>query len=539
MVPAQRFQLADQLVVMAKLQVRFDPVLDCHDGQLVEMGPLGVGEAGIGELGQWLAAPQPKSVTEHGGRPGYRALSAQASPFGDQGFESGCVEVSGTDIECVAGFGGDDGRGSERSAQLGDLGLQRVGRLRRLPLAPELVDQTIGADRIPPVERQESQESPLLGTTNRYRHTPSDHLELAEELHVHAPTVRPMTRFGVIGVTRPPQGHVSVISGPERRLPPGPRTSRKGSTMIEATHLTKRYGKTVAVNEVSFSVKPGQVTGFLGPNGAGKSTTMRMILGLDAPTSGEVRVDGKPYHQLDDPLRSVGALLDAKAIVGGRSAANHLTWLADSNGISRRRVSDVLDIVGLSDVAGRKVGTFSLGMHQRLGIAAALLGDPETVMFDEPINGLDPEGIVWIRNLMKSLASEGRTVFLSSHLMSEMAQTAEHLIVIGRGRIIADASTDAFIDRHTAPSIRVRAVEQTELAEALTQRGALIERGSDGVMVVTGLDAAAIGGAARAHDITLLELAPLGSSLEEAYFDLTKDETDYRTGRLVDATKGA
>jgi ABC-2 type transport system ATP-binding protein len=309
--------------------------------------------------------------------------------------------------------------------------------------------------------------------------------------------------------------------------------------MIEATHLTKRYGKTVAVNEVSFSVKPGQVTGFLGPNGAGKSTTMRMILGLDAPTSGEVRVDGKPYHQLDDPLRSVGALLDAKAIVGGRSAANHLMWLADSNGIARRRVSEVLDIVGLGDVAGRKVGTFSLGMNQRLGIAAALLGDPETVMFDEPINGLDPEGILWIRNLMKSLASEGRTVFLSSHLMSEMAQTADHLIVIGRGRIIADASTDEFINRHTAPSFRVRAVEQTELAEALTQRGALIERGSDGVMVVTGLGAAAIGGAARAHDITLIELAPLGSSLEDAYFDLTKDETDYHAGQLVDATKGA
>jgi len=309
--------------------------------------------------------------------------------------------------------------------------------------------------------------------------------------------------------------------------------------MIEATQLTKRYGKTVTVNEVSFSVKPGQVTGFLGPNGAGKSTTMRMILGLDVPTSGEVRVDGKPYRQLDDPLRSVGALLDAGAIVGGRSATNHLMWLADSNGIARRRVSGVLDIVGLSDVAGRKVGTFSLGMKQRLGIAAALLGDPETVMFDEPINGLDPEGILWIRNLMKSLASEGRTVFLSSHLMSEMAQTADHLIVIGRGRIIADARTDEFIIRHTAPSIRVRAVEQTDLAEALTRRGAVIECGSDGAMVVTGLGAAAIGGAASAHDITLIELAPLGSSLEEAYFDLTKDETDYRAGQLVDATKGA
>jgi ABC-2 type transport system ATP-binding protein len=309
--------------------------------------------------------------------------------------------------------------------------------------------------------------------------------------------------------------------------------------MIEVNHLTKRYGKTVAVNQVSFTVKPGQVTGFLGPNGAGKSTTMRMILGLDAPTSGEVRVDGMPYRQLADPLRSVGALLDAKAIVGGRSAANHLMWLTDSNGISRRRVAEVLDIVGLSDVAGKKVGTFSLGMSQRLGIAAALLGDPETVMFDEPINGLDPEGILWIRNLMKSLASQGRTVFLSSHLMSEMAQTADHLIVIGRGRIIADAGTDEFINRHTASSVRVRAVEQADLAEALTQRGALIDCGFDGAMVVTGMDSATIGAAARSHDITLVELAPLGSSLEEAYFDLTKDQTDYHAGQLVGATKGA
>ena len=309
--------------------------------------------------------------------------------------------------------------------------------------------------------------------------------------------------------------------------------------MIEVEHLTKRYGKTLAVNEVSFTVKPGQVTGFLGPNGAGKSTTMRMILGLDTPTSGDVMVDGKPYRQLADPLRSVGALLDAGAIVGGRSAANHLTWLADSNGIARRRVSEALDIVGLSDVAGKRVGTFSLGMNQRLGIAAALLGDPETVMFDEPINGLDPEGILWIRNLMKSLASEGRTVFLSSHLMSEMAQTADHLIVIGRGRIIADAGTDEFINRHTAPSVRVRAVEQNDLAKALTQRGALIECGPDGAMVVTGMDSAAIGGAASAYDITLIELAPLGSSLEDTYFDLTKDESDYHAGQLVDATKGA
>ena len=309
--------------------------------------------------------------------------------------------------------------------------------------------------------------------------------------------------------------------------------------MIEAQHLTKRYGTTVAVDEASFAVRPGRVTGFLGPNGAGKSTTMRMILGLDTPSSGSVLVSGKRYRELTDPLRSVGALLDAKAIVGGRSAASHLAWLADSNGIARRRVTDVLGLVGLSDVAGKRVGTFSLGMNQRLGIAAALLGDPETVMFDEPINGLDPEGILWIRNLMKSLASEGRTVFLSSHLMSEMAQTADHLIVIGRGHIIADAGTDEFIRRHTASSVRVRAVEQADLAETLTQRGARIVCGSDGAMVVTGMDSASIGAAACSHDITLVELAPSGSSLEEAYFDLTKDQTDYHAGQLVGATKGA
>ncbi|MGH2883035.1 MAG: ABC transporter ATP-binding protein, partial [Solirubrobacteraceae bacterium] len=238
--------------------------------------------------------------------------------------------------------------------------------------------------------------------------------------------------------------------------------------MIEAQHLTKRYGKTVAVDQVSFVVHPGRVTGFLGPNGAGKSTTMRMILGLDKPSSGSVQVNGKSYRDVNDPLRSVGALLDAKAIVGGRSAANHLKWLADSNDIDRRRVGEVLDIVGLSDVAGKRVGTFSLGMNQRLGIAAALLGDPETVILDEPVNGLDPDGILWIRNLMKSLASQGRTVFLSSHLMSEMAQTADHLVVIAQGRIIADASTEEFINRNAAPTVRVRAIEQTDLAGALT-----------------------------------------------------------------------
>ena len=308
--------------------------------------------------------------------------------------------------------------------------------------------------------------------------------------------------------------------------------------MIEATHLTKRYRNTTAVDEVSFVVRPGRVTGFLGPNGAGKSTTMRMVLGLDTPSSGSVLVNGKPYAQLADPLRSVGALLDAKAIVGARSAANHLKWLADSNGIDRRRIGEVLDIVGLADVAGKKVSTFSLGMNQRLGIAAALLGDPGTVMFDEPINGLDPDGIVWIRNLMKSLAAEGRTVFLSSHLMSEMALTADHLLVIARGRIIADASTDEFVNGHSAPSVRARAIEQDDLVVALRQRGAVVQRCPDGSLTVTGLDCAAVGGAASAHGITLIELAAQVSSLEEAFFDLTRDETDYHASPLASATKG-
>jgi ABC-2 type transport system ATP-binding protein len=308
--------------------------------------------------------------------------------------------------------------------------------------------------------------------------------------------------------------------------------------MIEANHLSKRYGHAVAVDEISFVVQPGRVTGFLGPNGAGKSTTMRMILGLDAPSAGSVLIDGKPYSQLTDPLRAVGALLDAKAIVGDRRAANHLKWLAASNGIARRRVSEVLDIVGLSDVAGKRVGTFSLGMNQRLGIAAALLGDPHTVIFDEPINGLDPDGILWIRNLMKSLAAEGRTVFLSSHLMSEMAQTADHLLVIGRGRIMADASTNDFVNRNGSASVRVRALEPGQLADALTARGAIVKRGFDDVMTVTGLDSQQIGVVASANAITVFELATQAASLEDAFFELTKDQTDYHAGQLTGSTKG-
>jgi len=309
--------------------------------------------------------------------------------------------------------------------------------------------------------------------------------------------------------------------------------------MIQANLLTKRYGDTVAVDEASFIVQPGRVTGFLGPNGAGKSTTMRMILGLDVPTAGTVTVNGSRYRDLATPLRSVGALLDAKAVDSGRSAANHLLWLAHSNGIEVSRVAEVLDIVGLTDVAGKRVGTFSLGMNQRLGIAAALLGDPDTLMFDEPINGLDPDGILWIRNLMKSLAAEGRTVFLSSHLMSEMAQTAEHLIVIGRGRIIADASIEDIIQGNAVASVKVRSARQSELAELVVTRGGKVERSNDGTLDITGLDSTAIGGLAASNGIALVELTPQGASLEEAFLELTHNDTDYRAHSLVGAGQGA
>ncbi len=309
--------------------------------------------------------------------------------------------------------------------------------------------------------------------------------------------------------------------------------------MIQAIGLTKHYGDTIAVDEVSFTVVPGRVTGFLGPNGAGKSTTMRMILGLDRPTKGSVRVNGTTYGELPAPLQAVGALLDAKAVDSGRSAANHLRWLADSNRIDRRRVGEVLDIVGLGDVAGHRVGTFSLGMNQRLGIAAALLGDPETLIFDEPINGLDPDGILWIRNLMKSLASEGRTVFLSSHLMSEMAQTAEHLVVIGRGRIIADASVEAIIAGNASKSVRVRTARHADLAALLEHNGARIEPTVDGSLSVVGMDSTKIGVLAAAHNIALVELTPEGATLEEAFLELTHNETDYRAAAMAGAELGA
>ncbi|MFF5315188.1 ABC transporter ATP-binding protein [Streptomyces massasporeus] len=297
--------------------------------------------------------------------------------------------------------------------------------------------------------------------------------------------------------------------------------------MIELEGLTKRYGEKVAVNNLSFTVRPGIVTGFLGPNGAGKSTTMRMILGLDHPTAGDVRIDGKHYQQLKDPLTYIGALLEAKAWHGGRTAYNHLLCLAQSNGIPRSRVRDVLETVGLTAVARKKTKGFSMGMGQRLGIAAALLGDPRILMFDEPVNGLDPEGIHWIRTLMKSLASQGRTVFVSSHLMSEMALTAEHLVVIGQGRLLADTSMADFIDRNSRSYVRVRSPQRERLLDVLHQAGIVAVESGDGVLEVDGGKAEHIGELAAQHRITLHELSPQQASLEEAFMQLTAESVEY------------
>ncbi|WP_298327094.1 ABC transporter ATP-binding protein [Haloactinopolyspora sp.] len=298
--------------------------------------------------------------------------------------------------------------------------------------------------------------------------------------------------------------------------------------MIRARQLTKRYGDTTAVDAIDFTVEPGTVTGFLGPNGAGKSTTMRMVMGLDHPSSGSVTVNGKAYRDLPAPLHEVGALLEAKAIHGGRSAYNHLLWLAKSNGISRRRVDEVIELVGLGAVAHKRSGGFSLGMGQRLGIAAAMLGDPGVLLFDEPVNGLDPEGIRWIRNLIRSLAAEGRTVFVSSHLMSEMALTADHLLVIGQGKILADTDMNDFIARNSASYVRVRSPHATELAERLSARGWTVEPTDDGAMAVYGATAEEIGDLAGSERLYLHELGSVQASLEDAFMRLTADAVQYQ-----------
>ncbi len=299
--------------------------------------------------------------------------------------------------------------------------------------------------------------------------------------------------------------------------------------MIEARNLTKVYGDKTAVSGVNFTVEAGRITGFLGPNGAGKSTTMRMIIGLDRPTSGTATVNGIPFDRHAAPLREIGALLDAKAVHTGRSAYNHLLAMAATHGIPRKRVHDVIEMTGLTEVAKKKVKGFSLGMGQRLGIAAALLGDPQTIILDEPVNGLDPEGVVWVRTLAKHLASEGRTVFLSSHLMSEMAVTADHLIVIGRGRIIADAPIRDIIAGQGMSRTRVRTDQPEELQQLLAGPGVTVARQENELLEVTGLEPRQIAGAALDSRIMIYELTPLQVSLEEAYMELTKDEVEYHS----------
>jgi ABC-2 type transport system ATP-binding protein len=298
--------------------------------------------------------------------------------------------------------------------------------------------------------------------------------------------------------------------------------------VIEAKNLTKRYGDTVAVDDLSFSLQPGVVTGFLGPNGAGKSTTMRLILGLDRATKGSVTVNGSPYVAHRRPLTEVGALLEAKAVHGGRSAYNHLLAIAQSNHINRKRIDEVLDLVGLSSVAKKRASGFSLGMGQRLGIATALLGDPSILILDEPVNGLDPEGILWIRNLLKHVASQGKTVMVSSHLMSEMALTADHLLVVGRGRLIADAPTSEVIRMSSSSHVRVRSPQAAALAELINANGGEATAAPDSSLAVTGLTPEAIGELAAAHSLVLHELVLADASLEEAFMELTEDAVDFR-----------
>jgi ABC-2 type transport system ATP-binding protein len=297
--------------------------------------------------------------------------------------------------------------------------------------------------------------------------------------------------------------------------------------MIEVRGLTKRYGEKIAVNDLTFGIEPGKVTGFLGPNGAGKTTTMRLILGLDYPDAGTVTVNGRLYRNLAYPMREVGALLEAKAVHGGRSAYNHLLCLAQTNNLPKRRVGEVLELVGLSEVARKRSKGFSLGMSQRLGIAATLLGDPHMLMFDEPVNGLDPEGILWIRNLMKALAAEGRTVFVSSHLMSEMENTADHLVVIGKGKLIADCTMAEFIAGSSGAAVRVRTPSPDQLVLAIAAKGGTATADSDGTLLVRGMAADVVGDIAFEQGIRLHELSMLRASLEEAFMELTADSVEY------------
>ena len=305
--------------------------------------------------------------------------------------------------------------------------------------------------------------------------------------------------------------------------------------MITAHDLTKRYGATTAVDHLTFEVPSGVVTGFLGPNGSGKSTTMRMIMGLDAPDSGSALIDGRPYAELDWPLREVGGLLDAKAFHPARTARSHLRCLALTNDIPLRRVEEVLDQVGLTSVADRRAGKFSLGMSQRLGIAATLLGDPAVLLFDEPVNGLDPEGIRWVRHFLRGLAAEGRTVFVSSHLISEMSQTADRLVVIGRGRLIAETSVADFVARSGRGAVKLITPDLAAFTVALTDAGATVSEGDGGSLSVEGLTAPQIGDLAARDGLRVHELVPIAASLEDAFMELTQDEVEYRPSTMAGA----
>ena len=309
--------------------------------------------------------------------------------------------------------------------------------------------------------------------------------------------------------------------------------------MIEVENLSKRYGDKVAVHDLTFTVQPGMVTGFLGPNGAGKSTTMRMIAGLDAPTSGSVKVNGRDYRKSDAPMAELGILLEAKAVHTGRSARNHLLALAQTNGIPTRRVDEVIDMVGLRAVAGKRVGGFSLGMGQRLGVASALLGDPTVVVLDEPVNGLDPEGVLWIRNTLNALAAEGRTVFVSSHLMSEMALTAQRLVVVGRGRLIADTTVEEFIARAGGNTVTVRSPRAGELRDLLLAPDVTVRTEQSDVLHVEGLTAEQIGTTAWQAHLPVFELTAQQASLEEAFMELTQDSVDYRSSAAESETAAA
>jgi ABC-2 type transport system ATP-binding protein len=350
---------------------------------------------------------------------------------------------------------------------------------------------------------------------------------------------RAARRASLVDTVGPPPSPGSRGEPSSRTTGAMPRHPHRNAGSIEVDRLSKHFGPIVAVDDLSFEVRPGHVTGFLGPNGAGKTTTMRVVLGLDAPTTGRTSVGGRSYQKIPRPLREVGSLLDADAAHPGRAALLHILSVAQSNGIGRQRVLEVLELTGIAQVAHRRVGEFSLGMKQRLGIAAALLGDPPILLFDEPANGLDPEGVRWVRELFKSLAAEGRTVFVSSHLMSEMALTADHLIIIGQGRLLADASTQDFVAANARKDVFVRSPDAGELINVLRDAGARAAPDEDGGLSVTGIEAPGIARLAAERGIAVYELTPRHASLEDAYLDLTRESVEYRAGPTGESSSGS